>query len=52
MAEVLPISDEIDFMYRYVWFNSDPNHGLLSPSALFDSDGEFICLGRIYRNHQ
>lgn len=52
MAEVLPALDELDFVYRYAWFNSDPNHGPLGPSALFNSSGELTQLGRIYRNHQ
>ncbi len=52
MAEVLPILDELDFVYRYAWFNSDPNHGPLGPSALFDSSGNITALGRVYRNHQ
>ncbi len=52
MAEVLPALDELDFVYRYAWFNSNPNHGPLGPSALFNSNGELTQLGRIYRNHQ
>ncbi len=52
MGEVLPILDDLDFVYRYAWFNSDPNHGPLGPSALFNSSGELTTLGQIYRNHQ
>ncbi len=51
MTEALPRLDDLDFVKRYAWFNSNQNHPPLTTSALFDADGNLTDLGLIYKNH-
>lgn len=50
MRDVLPRIDELDFVYRYAWFNSPIYHGPLTSSAIFDLNGELTTLGKYYKS--
>jgi hypothetical protein len=52
MRDVLPELDKLDYIYRYAWFNSSPDHAPLAPSALFDRNGELTTLGKYYKSFQ
>jgi hypothetical protein len=52
MKEVLPKLEKLDFVERYAWFTSSPDHAKLGPSALFDHDGNATKLGAFYSEHQ
>ncbi|MCU0796237.1 MAG: glycoside hydrolase family protein [Akkermansiaceae bacterium] len=50
METLLPMLDRMDFIERYAWFPSAPDHGPLGTSALFDREGKLTRLGECYRD--
>ncbi|QTN33433.1 glycoside hydrolase family protein [Akkermansiaceae bacterium] len=51
MEEALPKLDKLEFLERYAWFSSLPDHPKLGPSALFNADGSLTPLGEAYAAH-
>jgi hypothetical protein len=52
MKELLPKLEQLDFVERYAWFSSAPDHPNLGPSALFDKEGNATKLGEFYSEHR
>ena len=50
LREVLPKLDELDYIYRYAWFNSSISYGPLTSSALHNEAGELTTLGKYYKS--
>jgi len=51
MKTVLPQMDKLPFVYRYSWYNGNPNGRVLGNSVLFDENDELTELGQFYANH-
>ncbi len=49
MGQVLTALDNIDYVFRYAWF--DGKNAPLHPSALFDEDANITPLGELYASH-
>lgn len=49
MTDALTALDDIDWIYRYSWF--DGKNAALATSALFDEDANITPLGQLYAGH-